>query len=292
MADTTILTLPLIAASQAQKHITHNEALAKLDVIVQLSVLDILDTPPGSPVLGDRYIVDATATGDWVDHEDDIAVFNGTIWQFVTPLTGWRAYVESEVTIVTFDGGWTLNASDASLRDRATHTGTQAAVTISDLVEAVQDIVAAMVVAGTNMTLTYDDVAGTLTFDAAGGGGGGAPTESIIIAIGDETTPLTTGTAKVTFRMPYAFTLTGIRASLTTAQASGSIFTVDVNEGGASILSTKLTIDNTEKTSTTAATAPVISDTALADDAEITIDIDQIGNGTAVGLKVVMIGHQ
>lgn len=123
-------------------------------------------------------------------------------------------------------------------------------------------------------------------------GGGGAPTESIIIACSDETTALTTGTAKVTLRMPYAFTVTGVRASLTTAQASGSIFTVDINEGGASILSTKLTIDNTEKTSTTAATAAVISDSALADDAEITIDIDQVGDGTAKGLKVVLIGHR
>jgi hypothetical protein len=77
---------------------------------------------------------------------------------------------------------------------------------------------------------------------------------------------------------------------LTTAQSSGNIFTVDINEGGTSILSTKLTIDNTEKTSTTAATPPVISDSSLADDAEITVDIDQIGDGTAKGLKVTIIG--
>jgi hypothetical protein len=115
------------------------------------------------------------------------------------------------------------------------------------------------------------------------------PTE-IQLAASDETTALTTGTAKVTFRMPFAMTLTAVRASLTTAQASGSIFTVDINESGTSILSTKLTIDNTEKTSTTAATPAVISDTALADDAEITIDIDQIGNGTATGLKITLIG--
>jgi hypothetical protein len=115
------------------------------------------------------------------------------------------------------------------------------------------------------------------------------PTE-IQLAASDETTALTAGTAKVTFRMPYAMTVTEVRASLTTAQASGSIFTVDINESGTSILSTKLTIDNTEKTSTTAATPAVISDTALADDAEITIDIDQIGDGTATGLKITIIG--
>ncbi len=117
-----------------------------------------------------------------------------------------------------------------------------------------------------------------------------AQVQSIIVAASDEGTALTTGTAKVTFRMPYAFTLTGVRASLTTAQASGSVFTVDINEGGTSILSTKLTIDNTEKTSTTAATAAVISDAALADDAEITVDIDQVGDGTAKGLKVTLLG--
>jgi hypothetical protein len=117
----------------------------------------------------------------------------------------------------------------------------------------------------------------------------GLPVE-IQLAASDETTALTTGTAKMTFRMPHAMTLTSVRASLTTAQASGSIFTVDINEGGTSILSTKLTIDNTEKTSVTAATPAVISDTALADDSEITIDIDQIGNGSAKGLKITLIG--
>lgn len=116
--------------------------------------------------------------------------------------------------------------------------------------------------------------------------------DPIVIACSDETTALTAGTNKVVFRMPFAYTVSAVRASLTTAQTSGSIFTVDVNEGGTSILSTKLTIDNTEKTSTTAATAAVISDTALADDAEITIDIDQVGDGTAKGLKVTLIGRR
>lgn len=124
------------------------------------------------------------------------------------------------------------------------------------------------------------------------GGGGVAATETIIVALSDETTALTIGVGKVTIRMPYAFTLTAVRASLTTAQTSGAILTVDINEGGASILSTKLTIDNTEKTSTTAAAAAVISDAALANDAEITFDIDQVGDGTAKGLKVYLIGHQ
>lgn len=110
------------------------------------------------------------------------------------------------------------------------------------------------------------------------------------VACSDEVIPLTTGTAKVTFRMPAAITLSEIRASLKTAQASGSIFTVDINQGGTSILSTKITIDNGERTSKTAATPPVISTDDLTDDAEMTVDIDQVGNGTAIGLKIMLIG--
>lgn len=116
----------------------------------------------------------------------------------------------------------------------------------------------------------------------------GMAAASFTVPIGDETTALTTGTAKVTFRMPFAMTLTSVRASLTTASSSGTP-TFDINDGGTTILSTKLTIDANEKTSTTAATAAVISDTALADDAEITIDIDTAGTGAA-GAKITFIG--
>lgn len=114
----------------------------------------------------------------------------------------------------------------------------------------------------------------------------------IMLDVGDQTTALTTGTAKKTFRMPFAMTLTAVRASVSTAPV-GSTIVVDINEAGTSVLSTKLSIDASEKTSTTAATPAVISDAALADDAEITIDIDQIGSGTAgAGLKVVLIGSR
>jgi hypothetical protein len=117
--------------------------------------------------------------------------------------------------------------------------------------------------------------------------------QAIGVACSDETTALTTGTAKATFRMPFALTVTDVRATVTTAPTGASLLTVDINDSGTSILSTKITIDASEKTSTTAATPPVISDTALADDAEITIDIDQIGSTIAgAGLKVWIIGYR
>lgn len=112
--------------------------------------------------------------------------------------------------------------------------------------------------------------------------------EVLMIAISDESTAITTGTAKVTFRMPFAMDLTEVRASLTTASSSGNP-TFDINEGGSTILSTKLSVDSGEKTSTTAATPAVISDSALADDAEITIDIDTAGTDAA-GAKIYLIG--
>jgi hypothetical protein len=116
------------------------------------------------------------------------------------------------------------------------------------------------------------------------------PTESLIVAVGDETTAITTGTAKVTFRMPYAFKLTAVRASLTTVSSSGAP-AFDVNRNGASIFSTTLTVDQSEKTSTTAATAAVLSTTDLSDDDEITIDIDTAGTGAA-GPKIYFIGYR
>lgn len=136
----------------------------------------------------------------------------------------------------------------------------------------------------------------------AGGNGGGSgatgtaaaalQNESFVIACSDETTALTTGTTKRSFFVPYDMHLVEVQAALTTPQASGAIFTVDINEAGASVLSTKLTIDNTEATSITATTPAVISDPLLAKGAKVTVDIDQVGNGTAKGLSVTLIGYQ
>lgn len=118
----------------------------------------------------------------------------------------------------------------------------------------------------------------------------GIPTLIYIpIVCSDETTALTTGVGKRTKRMLGAGTLIGIRASLVTAQTSGSIFTVDFNKNGVTCLSTKITIDNTEKTSLTAATPAVISVTSFADDDEFSVDIDGVGDGTAAGLTVTPI---
>lgn len=112
--------------------------------------------------------------------------------------------------------------------------------------------------------------------------------ETMTVAVSDEITSITTGTAKITMRAPFAMTLTSIpRASLSVASTSG-IPTVDINVNGTSILgANKLTIDANEKTSITATTPTTIATSSIADDDEITMDIDVAGTG-AKGLKVAL----
>ena len=113
-----------------------------------------------------------------------------------------------------------------------------------------------------------------------------ANTEILILAVVDETTNVTTGSARASFRAPSAMTLTSIpRASLNVASTSGLV-TCDIKLNGTTILgANKLSIDATEKTSTTAATATTLATTAISDDAEITVDITAPGVG-AKGLKI------
>lgn len=104
----------------------------------------------------------------------------------------------------------------------------------------------------------------------------------ISLSCSDLTSTLTSGTNKAFYYVANnAITITGVRAMLLDAQESGTILTIDINEAGTTILSTKLTIDNTENRSETAATAAVISDTAIAAGALLTIDFDAAGTGGA-----------
>ncbi len=118
--------------------------------------------------------------------------------------------------------------------------------------------------------------------------------ESLGFAGSDEITDLTTGAAKTTYRMPYAFLATEYRISVNTAP-TGSVIQVDINKNGITVFTTELTIDATEKTSVTAAVPAVIAggSTTWADDDEITIDITTVGSTIAgKGLKITILGKQ
>jgi len=106
MSDTSlILGLPYIQSAQAQKHVTHNEALRALDILVQLSVVDdSLTLAASSPTEGTRYVVAPNASGDWAGYDGMIAVYEGGAWHFVPPQTGWQVWVEARNNWVIFDG--------------------------------------------------------------------------------------------------------------------------------------------------------------------------------------------
>ena len=130
----------------------------------------------------------------------------------------------------------------------------------------------------------------SLVFDAWLTSGVSDLGESIVVACSDELSAVSVGTSKVTFRMPFSMTVTEVRAMAVTAPTGAAII-VDINESGTSILSTKLTIDVGTKTSVAAGTPAVISDAALADDAEISVDFDQVGSTIAgSGIKVIITG--
>lgn len=316
MTTTTNLSLPTWDEGNTEPNLVFNQLLAASDALIQCVVQAITATPPVSPTLGWGWIVDASPTGDWVGHTGEIAVAVTGGWVYYLPENGWAAFVVSEAEDYQLvAGAWAPRSNGGGgMTNPMTAVGDMiiggtagaptrlAAATAGFILTAAGAATAPAWGSNTALKVSYDHTSSGLTATTVQAGidelktligAISAPSQSIVAACSDETTALTSGTAKVTFRNPYAsaFTVTAVKASLTTAQTSGSIFTVDINESGTTILSTKLTIDNTEKTSATAATPPVISDTSIAADAEITVDIDQIGDGTAKGLKIYLIGH-
>jgi hypothetical protein len=111
MADTPNLVLPYLAANQSQKHVTVNEALRRLDALVQITVQSaVLATPPGSPVEGQRWILPAAPTGAWAGHAGQIAAWQDGAWAFYVPLDGWTAVDVSTDTLLFYNAGtgiWT-----------------------------------------------------------------------------------------------------------------------------------------------------------------------------------------
>lgn len=102
------LQLPYIAAAQAQKHVTHNEAIRALDAIVQVGIRDRdLAQPPADPADGDRYLVASAASGAWAGQSGRIAAWQDGAWLFYVPRAGWLVWVEDEQSLLVWDGaGW------------------------------------------------------------------------------------------------------------------------------------------------------------------------------------------
>jgi len=127
-----------------------------------LSVKDRdLGAPPGSPAAGDTYIVAASATGDWVGKSNQVAIWDGTAWQYGVPRKGWTAYLEDEDTRVTYKGTtWSVE-------------------TPSQTDEQIRDVIGAALVAGSGINITVNDAGDTITIENTGGGGGSYTDEQV-----------------------------------------------------------------------------------------------------------------
>lgn len=105
MADTPNLVLPYLAANQSQKHVTVNDALRRLDALIQIVVQSAaLAAPPGSPVEGQRWIIAAAPTGAWAGQPGKIAAWQDGAWAFFAPFDGWTAIDTSSDSMLLFNG--------------------------------------------------------------------------------------------------------------------------------------------------------------------------------------------
>jgi hypothetical protein len=112
MEQSANLELPYIMPSQAQKHVTHNEAIRSLDALVHLAVVDRdLAAPPASPADGDRYLIAAGGTGAWAGKDGKVAAWQDGAWAFPTPKTGWLAWVSDENRLISYDGAAWIDAA-------------------------------------------------------------------------------------------------------------------------------------------------------------------------------------
>jgi hypothetical protein len=126
MTDTPYLGLPFIEGGQAQKHVTHNEALRILDAAIQIAVRDMTRTaPPASPAEGQRHVVAAAATGAWAGQGNAIASWQDGAWAFLPAKSGWCVWSVADDLMMVFDGAaW--RALGAPPLDNVTHLGINA----------------------------------------------------------------------------------------------------------------------------------------------------------------------
>lgn len=167
MANTINFSLPLLSPSQAQKHVTVNEALVRLDAVAQLRILaSDIDTPPSIAQDGASYIVPETAVLAWAGRGGQVAVWSNGGWVYLEPSAGWRAWSVAEAAPLLFDGqkwiagvfagspGGAMSIGDVVEFDQVVQSGTRFETTVA--------IPAGVLVLGiTGRVLT--EIAGTLS---------------------------------------------------------------------------------------------------------------------------------
>ena len=233
MSDaTTHLLLPYILAAQAQKHVTHNEALRILDGLVQPSVLDRdLTAPPASPADGDRYIVASGATGAWAGWDLNVALWTDGVWLRLPPRRGWRAWVEDEGLLLVWTGAaWDVVGEPRDVSD--------AVFSLVNDADPTKKATFSLVGISTGTTRSYTlpntsselaILAGTQTF-TGNKTFSGTLTASGTVTISAASASIGTATTAATYGMGTGATTTGLTktVNLGTGGASGSTTVVNI----------------------------------------------------------------
>jgi Protein of unknown function (DUF2793) len=98
--------LPLLVVSQAQKEVTHNEALVRIDALLHAMVESVLSIPPtlNESDIGKCWLIDSGAIGDWAGKSGQLAIWTGNDWRFIDPIDGMRLRLKDEKSDAVFDG--------------------------------------------------------------------------------------------------------------------------------------------------------------------------------------------
>ncbi len=220
------LGLPYIQPAQAQKHVTHNEAIERLDALTQLAVLDADRTaPPAASAEGDRHIVAAGATGDWAGQDGAVALRAGGGWLFLAPRAGWCAGILADGRTLTHDGtGWVAKAPNLD----GVEAQNLARLGVSALADAANPLTAA----GPGTLLTHAGTDHRVTVNKAGDG----DTASLLFQSG------WTGHAEMGLAGSTAFSVKvsadgGTWATALTADAAAGEVRIDLPLAGAAVQS-------------------------------------------------------
>ncbi len=248
MSDiTTHLLLPYILASQAQKHVTHNDALRLLDAMVQLSVLDrILTAPPVSPTDGDRHIVASGATGLWVGWDLNVAFWVDGVWMRLVPRPGWLAWIVDEAAFVVWNGSsWDLVGEPVDVSDAVFSLVNDADPTKKALFSL------SGISTGTTRSFTLPNssselaiLAGTQTF-TGNKTFSGTLTASGTVTTSGATATIGTATGTSTYGLGIGATTTGVTKTLNLGTGGASGSTTVVNIGAATAGAGGTTVVNT-----------------------------------------------
>lgn len=286
------MSLPILPLQQwpariPQASVPANDNALRLEALSR-SCLGVANDESGTDADGDVWLVGSAPSGAFsAFDENDIALArlepdDSVSWSAWAPVDGVRVTMldgSRKVYIGESTDAWVADTGGSIAAEDVSYDNASSGLSATDAQGAIDELEGMI---GSSAVTSVNGDTGAVTV-----------LSSLAIAFSDETTGLTTGAAKATFHLPFDFTLSAdkVIVGLTTPQTSGSIFTVDVNVAGSSILSTKATIDNTEETTLTATTPLVCTATTLTKGQKVTVDVDQVGDGTAKGGKVYLIGY-